>query len=58
MRIEFEHKKSSLMCQRKEELVDYIQCLESNNNALWNIIDEQYKMLLALNGFKKEDLEN
>lgn len=46
------------MRQRKEELVNYIQCLERNNNALWNIIDEQSKLLEIFYNFGEDDLKN
>lgn len=58
MEIEYRYKKSTLMRQRKEELVNYIQCLESNNNVLWEIIENQTKMLEALYEFNKDDLKN
>lgn len=58
MEIEYRYSKSTLMRQRKEELVNYIQCLESNNNVLWEIIENQTKMLEALYEFNKDDLKN
>ncbi|MBD5105451.1 MAG: hypothetical protein HDT41_00430 [Lachnospiraceae bacterium] len=57
MRIELEHKKSTLMSQTKKELVNYIQCLESNNNALWSVIDTQSDLLDSLYNFRKEELK-
>lgn len=58
MEIEYRYSKSYLMRQRKEELVNYIQCLERNNNALWNIIDEQSKLLEIFYNFGEDDLKN
>ena len=58
MEIEYRYSKSTLMRQRKEELVNYIQCLESNNNVLWEIIENQTRMLEALYEFNRGDLEN
>lgn len=58
MEIEYRYSKSTLMRQRKEELVNYIQCLESNNNVLWEIIENQTRMLEALYEFNKDDLDN
>lgn len=43
MLIEKEHKKSSLMSQKKEELVKHIMWLEHNNNALHSMLDTQAK---------------
>lgn len=57
MEFERRYSKSFLMCQRKEELVNYIQCLERNNNALWNIIDEQSKFIESLYNFKEDELK-
>ena len=58
MEIEYRYSKSTLMRQRKEELVNYIQCLESNNKVLWEIIENQTRMLEALYEFNRGDLEN
>ena len=57
MNLEYRYSKSILMRQRKKELVNYIQCLESNNNVLWEIIENQTKMLEVLYEFNKDDLK-
>lgn len=41
MNLQFEHKKLSLMSQKKEELVKHIMYLEHNVNALQQTIDTQ-----------------
>lgn len=41
MKIEKEHRKSTLMSWTKDALTDYIMCLEHNNNVLHDTIDKQ-----------------
>lgn len=48
MQLEKEHKKATLMSWTKAELVEYIMCLEHNNNALQESFDIQYKNCLNL----------
>lgn len=43
-----EHKKSTLMRWSKEELVDYIMCLEHNINTLNESFDNQYHNCVRL----------
>ena len=40
--MEKEHRKSTLMNYTKEQLVDYIMCLEHNNNVLEQNFEQQY----------------
>lgn len=43
MKIEKEHKRATLMHKTKEELIDYIICLEHNNNVLQESFEVQYQ---------------
>ena len=43
-----EHKKSTLMKWSKEELVEYIMCLEHNINAVNESFDNQYHNCVRL----------
>jgi len=55
LQIEKEHKMSSLMSYKKEDLVNKIMSLEHNNNVLHNTLDQQaenFKTLLAESQFK------
>lgn len=51
MIIEKEHKKSTLMSQKKEELVRHIMYLEHNNNTLQGMLDTQAKNFEKLLGW-------
>ena len=42
MKAQKEHKKATLMKWSKEELVEYIMCLEHNINAVNESFDNQY----------------
>lgn len=56
MKIEKEHRKSTLMSWTKEQLVERIMCLEHNNNVFNERLDQQaknFKTLLT----EKEELE-
>lgn len=48
MKTQKEHKKASLMKWTKEELVDYIMCLEHNINVVQESFDNQYHNCLKL----------
>ena len=48
MKTQKEHKKSTLMKWSKEELVEYILCLEHNINAVNESFDNQYNNCLKL----------
>lgn len=48
MKIEKEHKKSTLMNMSKDRLSELVMCLEYNNNVLHGTIDQQYKNFKAL----------
>ncbi len=41
MKIEKEHRKTTLMQWTKEQLIEHIMCLEHNNNVLHDTIDQQ-----------------
>ena len=43
MKIEKEHKRSTLMQWKKEDLVEHILCLEHNVNVLHENFEQQYK---------------
>jgi hypothetical protein len=43
-----EHRKSTLMGYTKEQLVDYVMCLEHNNNVMEQNFNQQYKNCLEL----------
>ena len=48
MKAQKEHKKSTLMKWSKEELVEYIMCLEHNINAVNESFDNQYHNCVRL----------
>lgn len=48
MKIEKEHKKSTLMNMTKNQLSELVMCLEYNNNVLHDVINQQYKSFIAL----------
>ena len=48
MKTQKEHKKATLMKWNKEELVDYILCLEHNINAVNESIENQYNNCIKL----------
>lgn len=48
MKAQKEHKKATLMKWNKEELVDYILCLEHNINVVQESFDNQYNNCLKL----------
>jgi signal transduction protein with GAF and PtsI domain len=48
MKVEKEHLKKTLMKWNKERLVDYIMCLEHNNNALAERFEIQYQNCMRL----------
>jgi hypothetical protein len=48
MKMQKEHKKATLMNWSKEELVEYILCLEHNINAVSESFDNQYHNCLKL----------
>ena len=48
MKVQKEHKKATLMKWNKEELVDYILCLEHNINVVQESFDNQYNNCLKI----------
>ena len=48
MKTQKEHKKTTLMKWNKEELVDYILCLEHNINVVQESFDNQYHNCMKL----------
>lgn len=48
MKTQREHKKATLMKWNKEELVDYILCLEHNINAVNESFENQYNNCIRL----------
>ena len=48
MKMQKEHKKETLMRWSKEELADYILCLEHNINAVSESFDNQYHNCMKL----------
>ena len=48
MKTQKEHKKETLMRWTKEELADYIMCLEHNINVVSESFDNQYHNCLKL----------
>lgn len=48
MKPQKEHKRATLMGWNKEELVDYILCLEHNINVVSESFDNQYKNCMKL----------
>lgn len=50
MKVQKEHKKATLMKWNKEELVDYILCLEHNINVVQESFDNQYHNCVKMLG--------
>ena len=48
MKVQKEHKKATLMRWSKEELVEYILCLEHNINAVNESFENQYNNCLRM----------
>lgn len=48
MKIEKEHKEKTLMSYTKKQLVELVMCLETNNNALHETIEQQAKNCIKL----------
>ena len=48
MKLEKEHSKETLMSWKKEQLVEHIQCLEHNVNALNDRFDIQFQNYINL----------
>ena len=48
MKIEKEHKRSTLMQWNKADLVEHILCLEHNANALHESFEQQYKNCMQI----------
>lgn len=55
MKIEKEHRKSTLMSWEKQQLVELIMCLEHNNNVLHDTIDQQAMNFEKLLGEETND---
>lgn len=51
---ETEHREQILQKWKKAELIQHIKCLEHNNNALYERIDNQYKYLKSLGKGERE----
>ena len=48
MKVQKEHRKATLMKWTKEELADYVMCLEHNINVVNESFDNQYNNCLKL----------
>ena len=48
MKVQKEHRKAALMKWTKEELADYVMCLEHNINVVNESFDNQYNNCLKL----------